>query len=184
MIFPLLSLAALIISTLSYGQEEGPDMSSKASVPVYYVDSVLVDQKDIVRTKPEDIASFKRVSEKRGQQMLGDKGKNGIIFIETKTFARKKYWTYFTSKSADYLKVVPAPGNDKLIQYVLNGRVLKSDFEGELSALNDKTFRRIDIVPKDTLLKRFGIFDKIYGVIITSEPRPVNPASKKAVEKQ
>jgi len=171
---------ALSLNVSSFGQEDGPDMKS---VPAYYVDSVLINQKDIARTKPEDIASFKRVSGKRGQQMLGDKGKNGIVFIETKTFARKKYWKYLTSKSADYLKAVPAPGNEKLIQYVLNGRVLKSDFEGELSALSDKNFKKVDVVPKDSLLKRYGIYDKIYGVIITTEAPSIGPENKGAVKK-
>jgi hypothetical protein len=45
---------------------------------------------------------------------------------------------------------------------------LKDNFEGDLSSINDKIFKGIEIITNEQLAKDYGITDKKYGVIIHS----------------
>ncbi len=58
------------------------------------------------------------------------------------------------------------PENDSSIQYILNSKVLKENFEGDLALINDKTFIGIQIIGKEQLIKDYSITNKDYGVII------------------
>ena len=89
-------------------------------------------------------------------KLVGEQGKFGAVYIETKKFARNKYWNYFKSKSADYLKNVPTPQSDSSVIYILNGKVLKTNFEGDLSGIDDKNFIELTVIDKQKLSKDYN----------------------------
>jgi hypothetical protein len=165
LIFLLVAVCALSTSLFCQAPEE--DMKNNKEVPLYFLDSMRTTKADVEKVNPSDVANVFVYKGKNALEIPGNnEKKSNVVFIETKKFAKKRYWNYFKTKSGEYGKMVPSPENDKLVQYVLNGRVMKSDFEGELSAINDSSFRSIEVIPKDTLLKRFGIYRKSIGVII------------------
>jgi len=55
-----------------------------ANPPLYFVDNVLIDPKDIGQIKPEMIDHMDVLREKTATQYYGEKGKNGAVFIYTK----------------------------------------------------------------------------------------------------
>jgi hypothetical protein len=162
-------VAMLFLCPKGFSQEAPNERIPKNTKLIYVVDSVQIANDQISKIVPVDIASVVIVKGKRATDLLGPKAKDGIVYIETKKFARIRYWKYFKSKSSDYAKVLPNPEKDNLIQYVLDGRILKKDYEGELSSINDSNFQKIEIVPKDSLLKRYGIYRKQYGVVIRTK---------------
>lgn len=144
------------------------DPKNNKDIPLYIVDSIVTPKQTVEAIKPSDIAN---IYVKKGSDALkirqNKEKKNTVVFVETKKFAQKRVWNFLKSKSEEYGKIVPAPGQDQFVQYVINGRPTNS--EGQLSIIDDDIFLSIDIVPKDTLLKRYGIYRKKYGVIIETK---------------
>ena len=165
----------LLVIFLSFSQkglsqkEDLSDRIPKSTKLIYILDSIQIATDQIAKLIPTDIASVFIVKGNKATTLLGAKAKDGIVYIETKKFARKRYWNYFKSKSDNYAKVLPNPEKDNLIQYILNGRILKKDYEGELSSISDVNFKKIEILPKDSLLKRYGIYRKHYGIEILTK---------------
>ena len=72
------------------------------------------------------------------------------------------------------------PGSDTLVQYILNQRILTSDFEGDLALVTDINFKRITIFDKFALQSQYNISGKAYGVLIEADkPAHLYHAKKK-----
>jgi hypothetical protein len=138
--------------------------------PVLFLDSVNITRVDMLGYNPNDIAEVVVYKDTNAIRLVGEQGKFGVVYVETKKFARNKYWNYFKSKSADYLKVVPAPESDSSVIYILNGEILKTNFEWKLAKIDDKNFIRLDIIDQQKLEKYFSISGKSFGVIIRTKP--------------
>ena len=136
--------------------------------PVFFIDSIRVNKAVLQNYDPNDIASVTVYKNSDATERLAS-ATNGLIYIETKKFAKTQYWKYFKSKSAEYAKIVSSPENDSKIQYILNKRILKNNFEGDLEAINDKIFKGIQIINKQQLIDDYHIADKEYGVLISSD---------------
>jgi hypothetical protein len=136
--------------------------------PVFFVDSIRIDKQDLKNYDPHDIASV-TVYKNADATAKIESATNGLIYIETKKFAKRRYWKYFKSKSADYGRLVLSPETDQNVQYILNNRILKENFEGDLASIDDKIFKSIQIIDKQQLIAIYHIKDKEIGVIITSD---------------
>lgn len=139
--------------------------------PVFFIDSVNVTRIEMQEYQPTDIAVVTVYKDTNAIKLVGEQGRFGAVYIETKKFARNKYWNYFKSKSTDYLKIVPTPQSDSSVIYILNGKVLKTNFEGDLSGIDDKNFIEVSIIHKEKLIKNYNISDKSFGVIIRTKPK-------------
>ena len=94
--------------------------------------------------------------------------------LKQKSLRKNKYWNYLKSKSADYLKIVPTPQSDSSVIYILNDKVLKTNFEGDLSGIDDKNFIELNIIDKQKLNKDYNISDKSFGVFVRTKPKNKN----------
>ncbi len=137
--------------------------------PVFFVDSVNVTRIELQKYKPADIASVTVYKDTNAIKLVGPQGKYGAVYIETKRYARNKYWSFFKNRSGQYLELAPTPEADTSISYILNGKVLTTNFESNLSAINDTDFIELIIISKEQLIKDFGITDKKYGVLIKTK---------------
>jgi len=149
-----------------------PDESND---PIFFLDSIRVNKMVLTNFEPSEIASVTIYKDTNViKKIFNGKGniKNGLIYIETKDFAKYRYWNYFRSKSPEYAKLVISSKTDTTnVQYILNGKVLKNNFEGDLASIDDGTFKGLFIIDKNRLVNEYGITNKDYGVIITTIPR-------------
>jgi len=166
-----LNLATLfcLTSIVMFSQSPKRMVKKLGNDPVFFIDSVSVDKSELQKYDPNEIASVTVFKDKEAINLIGNDGKDGLVYIETKKFTKKRYWIFFKSKSTEYLKIVPSPDSDNNIQYILNKRILDKDFEGTLSAIDDKVFKKITIISKEQLEKDFKITDKDFGVLIISD---------------
>ena len=134
--------------------------------PVFFIDSVNVTKLELQKLEGKDIARVNVYKDSSAIKLIGEQGKFGVIYLETKMFLRNKYWNYLKSKSAEYLAIVPNPKRDNSVTYILNDKVLESDIENTLSAIDDKNFLELIIIDKKKLMADFNIPDKSFGVII------------------
>lgn len=142
--------------------------------PVFFIDSVNVTRIEIQEYQPTDFAAVTVYKDTNAIKLIGEQGKYGAVYIETKKFARNKYWNYFKLKSADYLKIVPTPQSDSSVIYILNDQILKTNFEGDLSRIDDKNFIELIVIDKQKLNKDYNIPDKLFGVIVRTKPTDKN----------
>jgi len=168
----IIFLTISFISFSTFGQRPKKAIKKLGADPVFFIDSVSVDKTELSKYQPTEIASVSVYKDSNAINLVGPDGKDGVVYITTIKFAKTKYWTYFKSKSADYEKLVVTPESDTAVQYILNKRVLKSNFEGDLSLIDDKIFIELKIIDKATLQKDYDITDKDYGVIIRSDKPP------------
>ena len=134
--------------------------------PIFFLDSIRVNRGVLSHYEPTEIASITVFKDTTAIRIVGPEGKNGVIYIYTKDYAKSKYWDYFKSKSKDYLKAVPSIDKEKDVVYILNNKVLEKDFEGDLFNLDDSTFLDIKVIDKKALRKDFEIKDKNWGILI------------------
>ncbi|MDB5285799.1 MAG: hypothetical protein JWR05_748 [Mucilaginibacter sp.] len=159
----------LVSSCYGVQNGDGYHVAEVNTDPVYIIDSVRVYKSDLMKYDPNQIASLTVYKDTNAVKKFGDEARNGLIYIESKGFAKNRYWKYFKLKSSEYAKIVSSSANDLNIQYILNKRILKENFEGDLASINDSIFKGLQIISKEQLVKDYKISDKDYGVIISSD---------------
>jgi len=164
----LFTIFALIGITL-LGQKPKKVIKKLGDDPIFFIDSINVLQSELMKYDPTEIAQVTVFKDKEATDLFGDEGKDGVVYITTKKYAKMKYWTYFQSKSDDFKRLVPSPESDTSIQYVLNDRVLKNNFEGDLYLIDDSIFKEIKLLTKEVLQTQYKIFDKEIGFQIKSD---------------
>ena len=165
----LFTILFAIIGITTLGQKPKNVIKKLGDAPIFFIDSVNVGQSELTKYDPTEIAQVTVYKDKEATDLFGDDGKDGVVYITTKKYAKKNYWAYFQSKSGDFRKFVPSPESDTLIQYILNDRVLKDNFEGDLYLINDSIFKDITLLTKELLQKEYKIFDKEIGFRIKSD---------------
>ncbi|NML40212.1 hypothetical protein HHL17_23635 [Chitinophaga sp. G-6-1-13] len=130
--------------------------------PDYYVDSVLVTDLRKVPTSSGNIARTTEVTHSTDKIKVGN---NGAIFVETKKFVRHRYWNIF-SQNETYRKLVPSPGADKDVVYILKGKPLTYMPESSLAEVTAETFAGLVILDKASLERQYGIKGNKPGVVV------------------
>lgn len=137
--------------------------------PVFFVDSVNVTRIELQQYQPTEIAVVTVYKDTNAIKLVGEQGKYGAVYVETKKFVRNRYWNYFKSKSPEYLRIVPIPESDSTVVYILNGIVQTKNFEGDLSTINDTNFIELAIIDNQTLSKQYNVKDKEFGIVIKAK---------------
>ncbi|NNV54088.1 hypothetical protein [Limnovirga soli] len=137
--------------------------------PVYFLDSIRVNQGVLKYYKPSEIALVSVYKDSTAIKLGGEQAKNGLIYITTKAFARDHYRDYFKSKSTDYTKAAANDAEEEKAIYILNGKVLTTNIESDLFYINDSNFVQLIIIDKGTLKKNYHVSTKSFGVIITTK---------------
>jgi hypothetical protein len=156
----------LRISCYSVFKNANHEYDQLLSDPVFFLDSINVTRLELQKYKPTDFATVTVYKDSNAIKLVGPQGKYGAVYIETKTFARNRYWNFFKGKSNEYLKAVPNVESDKNVVYILNGKVLKTNFEADLSLINDKNFIDLNVIDKETLKKNYDVKGKDFGIVI------------------
>lgn len=161
----------LLVSCYHIFENEKDEITQLFDDPVFFIDSVNVTRIELQKYKPEEIAFVNVYKDSNAIKLVGEQGKYGVVYLETKKFVRKKYWSFFKSKSPEYLKIVPTPESDSSVIYILNADPLKKNFEASLADINDKTFIELKVIDKKILRKKYKVFDKAFGIVIKTTPK-------------
>ncbi|WP_298899799.1 hypothetical protein [uncultured Psychroserpens sp.] len=145
-----------LFSVCACGQTEKTNNDNYKKV--FFIDSVEVEKSALKKYDPSEISSI--------SELKIEKDRVELIYIETIKFQKYRYWKYLSEKSEEYLKLVPNYNEDSYVQYIINGKVLKRDFESTLSSIDDVTFLDIKFIDRETLKNDYNISDKSNGVVI------------------
>ncbi len=168
--FIIWTLTMLLIVSCKTAQVPGPkEISQKlGKSPYYEFNGVETPMSKLVNVSPDSIATIETFFDEDAVSRYGEKARDGAVLITTKDKAREMYVAFFSEKSKEYASIIEEVGNAN-IQYILNDKIQIGDFEGRLSTITDKEFRRLKIVSKEVLEKKYDITDKRYGVIIKAK---------------
>jgi hypothetical protein len=137
--------------------------------PVYFLDSIRVNQGVLRNYQPSEIAFITVYKDSTKIKISDPNAKNGVVYIITKEFARDHYYNYFKSKSSEYASAFPNEKKEEKAVYILNGKVLSSNFESDLFTINDNNFVSLNMIDKGSLKKDYHVSGKTLGVVITTK---------------
>jgi len=166
-----LTILMLVTINISLFAQKSPEkvVAKLGKNPLFFLDSVSITRQEMSKFNPTNLASLTLFEGKEVVLTLGDKAKDGAVYLESIPFAKKRFHRYFKTKSKEFENLVPNLESDTSVQYILNDKVLKQKYEGDLSSIDDKIFQEIKIISKDELINNYGIADKLIGVFIRSK---------------
>lgn len=166
----IITVCLLVWGTAAMAQ----DLSSIPGVPqnaLIFVDSV-ESKTGMEGLDPTKIALIDIVKGSKLKEKYGPRGENGVIFIETVDFARKRYTRMFSEMSPEYAKVLQQYKSDTAFQYVLDGELITASIPQMLAALEKKSIDSISVLPPDKLNQikhEHGPNDKFLWVAIKTK---------------
>ena len=171
-------IIAIVLSTLLCLAAQAQTDTTSAR-PVMFLDSVRITQEELEEQfEPADMAAVTIYKDTNAIKLIGPEGRNGVVYLETRKFARNRYWKLFSSRSAEYKKAVPNPEGDSTVAYILNGKVLTGNFEGTLSTCNEKNLLELKVIGGKALGSDYGVTDKGVGVVIKAELHEIHAGSR------
>jgi hypothetical protein len=172
-------LIVFVLSSLCCNLLAQAQTDTTSAGPLMFLDSVRITKDELEEQyEPTDMAAVTVYKDTNAIKLIGPEGRNGVIYFETRKFARNRYWNLFSTRSAEYKKAVPNPESDSTVAYILNGKVLTGSFEGTLSTINEKNLLEFKVIGKKTLSTDYGVADKAVGVVIKAELHEIHAGSR------
>ncbi len=173
--------ALFILSVSVFGQNDPNTAVSKLGPnPIFIVDSQKVNKADLSRYSQDSIATVIILYDTTATKRYGDVAKDGAVIIETRSFARRAFVSFFKKHSNSYDSLFASLGSDDSFAYIINDKVQSGNYEGNLSAITEDLFEGLEILSKDQLFSKYGVTDKQFGVLVRSKrPQDLYNGEKK-----
>ena len=164
-------LVTLLISTIIAFAQDNPQtaIGKLGPDPIFLIDSQKVRQSDLLKYSPDSIATVIILYDTSAIKNYGDSAKDGAVIIETRSFARSNFIAFFRKSSQPYDSLYKVVGNDNSFTYILNDKVQKGNYEGNLSAISEELFGGLEILTKEQLYLKYNIRDKQFGILVHSK---------------
>lgn len=94
----------LLLISIKLHAQPGPEEAVKrlGPNPVFFIDSVKVTQADLQKYDPQSIASVTILKDSAMIKSCGGEVNQGVVLIETRNFARRRFVKFLKSVSAKY----------------------------------------------------------------------------------
>jgi len=161
---PLL-ISLLLISNLIKAQTS---LQGLGGNPIYFIDSVRVSSNEVMKADPAKVTLLTVVSREEASEKFGEEAKDGIVYVETVNFVKRRYWDYFRAKRNDS-KPISKIDNYQNLQFILNEKPLQDIDIGKLHIVNDETLEEFKIINKKELKKKYKVKDRDYGIEIKTK---------------
>ncbi len=155
----LLLICSLFVLTLVVsGQDDPQTAASKLGPnPVFIIDGQQVTQAGLSKYSPDSIATVVMLYDTSATKRYGAAAKDGAVIIETRSFARQLFISFFQKSSQAFDSLYKAVGGDASFLYIINDKVQEGNYEGNLSAINDQ------------IVSKFKNGTKQFGILIHSK---------------
>ncbi|RBL91551.1 hypothetical protein [Chitinophaga flava] len=156
----LFSLILTSFSALAQNEEN--------DVPVYVVDSVLTTQAAMESISPDQIGLITIARGKKAILKYGSQAANGVVYVETKPFARKRVRHLLSMASPAYDSLLRRYGSDSSFLYIVNDKPVTPTDETRLMTVDNKTFVSVEILSPKKVEELYHIKNRQAGVRIIS----------------
>ncbi|MGZ5247627.1 MAG: hypothetical protein ACXWV5_11345 [Flavitalea sp.] len=137
----------------------------KPENPVFILDSIRVNDLHLKDVNAENIAGLNVYKREEAIKLIGEDGRNGVIFIETKAFKKKKFWSMLSTINPEYKMLVPSPDADEGIRYIYPGKTIIERANSKIFSLKPEEIKEVQIIGFAEMKKKYGIEGK-KGVLI------------------
>ncbi|MBC9929612.1 hypothetical protein [Chitinophaga qingshengii] len=155
-------LCSLLLTTL------GALAQSEEDVPVYVIDSVLASPALMENLAPDQIGLITIAHGKKAVLKYGSQAANGVVYVETKPFARKRVRRLLSAAAPAYDSLLQRYGSDSTFQYIVNDVPITPTDETRLMTLDQRTFVSLEIISPKVLEEIYHIKNRQAGVRIVS----------------
>ena len=165
-------LYTLFISTLTAAAQDDPAtaIGKLGNNPMFIIDSQKVSKSDLSKFNADSVATVVMLYDSSAVKRYGNDAKDGAVIIESRSFARRMFISFFRKSSQAYDSLYSAVGNDTSFVYIINDKIQKGNYEGNLSVINSSLFAGLEILTKEELYSRFNITGKQFGILVHSKP--------------
>lgn len=161
----LLLIIFSLATHLTFGQKSIQGLGSN---PIYIIDSVKTSPDGMLKVNPNTVTLVNVISKQEALEKFGDSAKDGVVYVETINFVKRRYWDYFKSKETNK-KLVKKIGDCREIKFILNETPLPDINIGKLHQVNDRTLEHFRLIKRRELKKKYSIKDKKYGVVVRAK---------------
>ncbi|MBC9913276.1 hypothetical protein [Chitinophaga varians] len=156
-------LCSLLLTTLgAMAQQEEND------APVYVIDSVLATPALMENLPPDQIGLITIAHGQKAILKYGSQAANGVVYVETKPFARSRVRRLLSTKAPAYDSLLRRYGNDSSFQYIVNDHIITPTDETRLMTVDQKTYVSLEILSPKVLEEIYHIRGRQAGVRIVS----------------
>ncbi|NIG54304.1 hypothetical protein [Chitinophaga sp. Cy-1792] len=159
--FKLFFIAILLLPTALFAQEADDD-------PVYVVDSVRVSSSAANNFTPDQIGLITIAKGRKAVLLYGNQAENGVVYIETKPFARKRVDQLLRTSSPSYDSLRRVQPLDSNLVYIVNDKIVTPTDEARLFTVDRRTFQSLQILSSKELEDKYHLTGKKAGVAILS----------------
>lgn len=139
--------------------------SHKPENPVFMLDSSRVYDLQLKEINTIDIAKVNVYKGEEAIKIMGEEGKNGVIFIETKAFKKKQFWNMLATISSEYKELVPSPDSVYSALYIYPGKTILERADEKIFSIKPEEIKNVQIIGFAEMKKKYRIEGK-KGVLI------------------
>ena len=165
------ALLCLLVAPFLAKAQSSPTFHPDKRTPLILLDSTKISMDSLQKIPADKVAFFQVFKDKMAIEMAGPEAEHGVVYVETKPFAQKRYWKFLSGQSSAYRSLVPAPGADSTIVYILNGERLRETAVSELAGINKENFMNLNIINKEKLIKDHQVSTADWCVVIHIKPK-------------
>lgn len=154
----------LLIGIAAKAQETAAD-----AVKVYVVDSVEVEPSALNNIGPDKLAMITIARGRKTVEKFGERATNGVVYMETKPFARKRYNRLFSSLTPAYAAALQKLGSDSSFRYIMGDSVLTINLESQLAAIEPQNITAVQMLTDPARLKQYGLKEGEIGVVVQTK---------------
>ena len=140
---------------------------NKSNQPLYVLDGVPIPNSDINTIDPKDIVLLNVYKDAGTTALYGSRGANGVILITTRKAAIETYHKNIGAASEAYALKVSTIQDENEILYVVNGKPLLKNFEGDLCQIKTEQILNVTLLDAAATKAKYGVEKKEGAVVIT-----------------
>lgn len=142
---------------------------NKSNQPLYILDGVPIPNSDINTIDPKDIVLLNVYKDAGATALYGSRGANGVILITTRKAAIETYHKNIGAASEAYALKVSTIQDENEILYVVNGKPLLTNFEGDLCQIKTEQILNVTLLDAAATKAKYGVEKKEGAVVITKK---------------
>lgn len=145
-----LLICFLTFSLTALGQDDPKTAARKLGPnPLLIVDSQEVNRLGLSRYKPDSIATVVMLYDTTATKRYVATAADGAVVIETLSFARQRFVSFFRKVSKAYDGLYASLGSNSSFAYIINDKVQIGSYEGNLSAISEVEFEGLRVLTKE-----------------------------------
>lgn len=169
---PFILACILLFTNVQNSQaQKSPEKAIKrlGPNPIFIIDSIRVEKDRLSNQNPADVTSLQMLYDQEAMERFGPSAKDGVVIVETRTFSRNKFISYFRKKSLAYDSLFVKNSGDRDFIYIINDKVQEGNYEGNVGAIDDEVFISLTILDQTQLQQKYKVNHKLYGISISSK---------------